>query len=457
MKKLLIVGVAAIAAATSEGAAKDLPRLDSSKFDFCYEFVKSPAEEDLDGNGVGDMIINNASDNWLKCGTQYSIGYGDFDCSSANRFVGSNQGADAAGGVWRRYGVSSTTGFTIETRVQIRWDTAGSKGAISLTASANDSTVNAWLNIKDGSVKWGSSGSTVLTNMDTTVDYHTYRIARAPYSTTFTVWIDDNLVADGIGNAFSYGSVLNRILIGGLGGDFWGKGIVSHLRFTKGAYAPPIEKDMRRDSSEFEHKYEMDASDTRFSPTATASDWSLGSGEEGTATLSDGILSVVQPKGKMRYYQTVGTMDPSISAQSPFTFEIATRINSAWEGVTNGSVLNLFPGTPRASTAFYIGTNTVCDHNYTVVHTGDNTDKMHVFRITYKGEWPNSYTIYRDGEKIAENCGPYNPTAAYNFARFGVASTSTHGGAFDVDYVRWTTDGAFIPPKPRKGFAVGIK
>jgi len=87
-------------------------------------------------------------------------------------------------------------------------------------------------------------------------------------------------------------------------------------------------------------------------------------------------------------------MEPSISAQSPFTFEIATRINSAWEGATNGSVLNLFPGTPRSSTAFYIGTNTVCDHNYTVVHTGDNTDKMHVFRITYKGEWPNRYTIF---------------------------------------------------------------
>jgi len=32
MKKLLIIGAAAMSAVTSQGAAKDLPRLDSSKF-----------------------------------------------------------------------------------------------------------------------------------------------------------------------------------------------------------------------------------------------------------------------------------------------------------------------------------------------------------------------------------------------------------------------------------------
>lgn len=445
-----------MAAATSQGAAKDLPRLDSSKFDFCYEFVKSPAEEDLDGNGVADMIINNASANWLTCGGSGSIGYGMFDCSEANRFMGSNQGADAAGGVWRKYGVSSATGFTIETRVQIRWTTAGSKGAISLTASENDSTVNAWLNIKDGSVTWGNNGNTVLTNMDTTVDYHTYRIARAANSTTFTVWIDDNLVADNLGDAFTYGSVLNRMLIGGLGGDFWGKGVVSHLRFTKGAYAPLNEKDRRRDSADFEHKYEMDTSDTRFSPTGTTSDWVHYEGADGTAALSDGVLSVNQPKGKMRYYKTIGGLDSSISAKTPFTLETAVRVSNAWAG-SNGLVLSLLCGTPRSATCFFIGTNTV---SYTsgrshVLQTGDNSDKMHVFRVTYRGEWPNSYTLYRDGEKIAETTDlAESHQGNYNFFRFGITSTSTHGGAFDVDYVRWTTDGAFTPPKPKKGFII---
>ena len=450
MKKLLIIGAAAMAAATSQGAAKDLPRLDSSKFDFCYEFVKSPAEEDLDGNGVADMIINNASANWLTCGTQNSIGYGVFDCSEGSRFIGSNQGADAVGGVWRRYNVTSTTGFTVETRVQIR--SSQGYGPIAVTASASDSYLNAFLNIKDGAVTWDSSQSIVVTNMDTKTDYHTYRIVRAPLSTTFSVWIDGNLVAENLEDGFKYGTILNRILLGSIGSSWKGSAVVSYLRFTKGGYAPPIEKDMRRDSSVFEHKYEMDASDTRFSPTATASDWSFGSGEEGTATLADGVLSVAQPKGKMRYYRTVGTMDQDISAKSPFTFEIAARIKSSWDG-GGGRVLNLFLGTPRASCSFFIGTNTVQTSDKVVLHTGDNTDKMHIFRVAYKGEWPNSYALYRDGEKIAD-IGPFNTTATYNFARFGVASTDSHGGAFDVDYVRWTTDGAFTPPKPKKGFII---
>ena len=453
MKELLIIGAAAMAAVTSQGAAKDLPRLDSSKFDYCYEFVKSPAEEDLDGNGVADMIINNAADNWLTCGSQSAIGYGVFTCTEANRFIGSNQD----GGVWRNYGVSSSTGFTIETRLVIS-SAKTVAGPIALTASANDSKVNALINFTTNAITWGNNGNIVLTNLDMKASYHTCRIARVGGEFTYSVWIDDNLVAENLGDGLSYGSVLNRILIGSIGGSWKGSAVVSYLRFTKGGYAPLNEKDRRRDSADFEHKYEMDASDTRFSPTATTSDWQLGSGEQGTAILSDGVLQVDQPTGKMRYYVTTGPMDASISASSPFTFEIGARINSAWAGASiPGCALSLFLGTPRASSVFYIGTNTICGTDFKVVHTGNNTDKMHVFRIVYKGEYPNSYTIYRDGEKIADGLNPFNSTGQYNFARFVIASTGTHGGAFDVDYVRWTTDGAFIPPKPKKGFVISFK
>jgi len=455
MKKLVIIGTAAMAAIAGHGAARNLPRLDSSKFDFCYEFVESPANEDLDGNSKKDMSVF-GGDGWLTIGGATSIGYANFNCSTHSRYIGSNQGADADGGVWRRYGISYETGFTIEARLTI-WTDTGRVGAFALTASPNDSTVNALLNIRDGSVTWGSSGSTVLTNMTTKNVYHTYRIARAPYSDTFSVWIDGNLVAESLGNGLEYGNVLDRILLGSIGENWTGSSVVTYLRFTKGGYAPPTEKDMRRDSSEFDHKYEMDAEDTRFSPTASTSDWSLCSGEVGTATLADGILSVDQPSGKMRYYRTVGALDQNISAQSPFTFEIATRINVAWAGSsTGGRVVNFLLGTPRASCCFFIGTNTVQASDNTLLHTADNTDKMHVFRVSYKGEWPNTYVLYRDGEKIAE-IGAFGMTAAYNYARFGIASTSTHGGAFDVDYIRWTTDGAFAPPKPKDGFAIIYK
>ena len=453
MKKLLIIGAAAMAAVTSQGAAKDLPRLDSSKFDFCYEFVESPAEQDLDGNGVADMTMNGSG--WLTCSSQYSVGYGIFKCNS-NNYIGSNQGAGSAGGVWRNYGVSSTSGFTIETRVQVR--SAGGYGAIALTASANDSLKNAFVNFTTNAITWGNSANIVLTNLDMKASYHTCRIARAGGTTTYSVWVDDNLVAENLDDGLSYGSVLNRILIGAVGGSWWGEAVVSYLRFTKGGYAPLNEKDRRRDSADFEHKYEMDASDTRFSPTGMTSDWQLYSGESGTATLSGGILLVDQPKGAMRYYRTVEPIDASISAKSPFTLETAVRVSNAWAG-GNGLVLNFLCGTPRAACSFFIGTNTVCNADRSkVFHTGDNSDKLHVFRVTYKGEWPNSWTLYKDGEKIAETDSfSASSKGDYNYARFGVASTSTHGGAFDVDYIRWTTDGAFAPPKPKNGIVISFK
>ena len=39
----------------------------------------------------------------------------------------------------------------------------------------------------------------------------------------------------------------------------------------------------------------------------------------------------------------------------------------------------------------------------------------------------------------------------FNYARFGTASQTSHGGSFEVDYVRWTTDGVFAPFIPPKG------
>ena len=59
--------------------------------------------------------------------------------------------------------------------------------------------------------------------------------------------------------------------------------------------------------------------------------------------------------------------------------------------------------------------------------------------------------------QLRENL-PYDQmTSSYNFARFGIASTSTHGGSFEIDYIRWTTDGVFAPYVPPAGTIVIFK
>ena len=58
MRKLLIIGAAAVAAATSQGSAENLPQLDSSMFDYKYELDVSLVDEDIDGDGYKDFKAN---------------------------------------------------------------------------------------------------------------------------------------------------------------------------------------------------------------------------------------------------------------------------------------------------------------------------------------------------------------------------------------------------------------
>ena len=435
----IVMVCAAVTGGVAFGAASDLPQRDSSTFDFKYEMESLPTTQDLDGDGFADFKFYNG-DTWL---TASGLGYAIFDCSQANRYIGSDTASGTAGSVWQGYGASEQTGFTIETRLMVTAETAGTTAAFCLWANVANN-LHGFLNFKTNALLWGTS--TVLTNMDTKSTFHTYRIAQAAGSNVYSLWCDGKLVRDNLGTGFS-GNIANRLLIGSIGSNYRGGARVAWLRFTKGGYAPKITE---KDSVEFAHRYEMNSTDTRFSPTATASDWEINPDAAGSATLSDGVLSVVQPSGKMRYYQTSGAMDSAITASSPFTLEVRTRIVSAW--FVNKPVLNLFCGTPRASGCFFIGTDRVCwNHDGNIIWRGDNTDKGHVFRITYDGDTEWGFTLWRDGEPIGQNLPNYATTGNANYARFGIASGSSHGGSFDVDYIRWTTDGVFAPYIPPNG------
>ena len=432
----------AVAAGAVFGAASDLPRLDSSAFDLKYEMEVLPTAEDLDGNGFLDFGNNGKDTTWLSP----KDGYVNFDCSSANNYVGCEVSADADGDVWRRYGPTSQTGFTVETRLRVTDEAGGVTAAFCLWASVPDSSVHAFLNFRTNALLWGTG--TVLTNMDTKSTFHTYRIARAAGENVYSVWCDGTLVRDGLTTGYNGGSTsFNRLLIGSIGGAYKGKASVAYLRFTKGGYAPARTE---KSSVEFAHKYEMEASDERFSPTANATDWTLSGGEQGTASLANGVLSVVQPTGKMRYYGTSAPMDSSIAASSPFTLELKVRPVTAWD--STHPVLNILCGTPRAAGSFFIGTNSVCWNNdRNVIWRGDNTDKAHVYRFAYDGDTDYGFTLWRDDELIGQNLACFRMTSDFNYARFGIASSTSHGGSFELDYIRWTTDGVFAPYVPPKG------
>ena len=458
----------AAATLATTATAVDLPRLDSSKFDYKYEMLKAPTAEDIDGGGAVDFTGSNT---WLTVGSGANVGTISIDASSNGKYIISNQPVGTNGDGWRSLAASSTDGFTIEARVKVT-ECTGANGAICLEAGPSDSKVYARLNFFTDKIVW--NGAT-LTNLEVT-SWHTYRIARAGGTTVHSVWVDGVLVAENLGTGFTYNnSVLYRCLLGSPGTGWTGKAQVAWLRFHKGGYAPldPNDKSRRKASTDFAHQYEMAANDARFAASGNA----MTSGTEWTATVGNapsvslnGVLSM-NPNGKNTAYWATkdGIWKNVVTPDTSYTVDFRARINSCnIDGIDR--TLNFMTGTTGPVGGLYVGTNSVSwclsssgTGTYVTLDTGDNTGTMHVFRVAYSGGGRHAFTIWRDGVKIGENLVDctnfyaYQNGGALAIVRFGVVSTSTHGGSFDIDYVRWDTTGAWEWKDPPKGFVMVVR
>ena len=216
--KTMPVPILTVAAASA--AFADLTPLDSSQFDYKYEMLVRPDQQDLDGGGANDFTGWSAA---FSLGTGEDVGSIKIDASSNGKYLLSNQAVGTAGDGWRSLGASSSDGFTIEARVKITACT-GANGAICLEAGPSDSKVYARLNFFDGSIGWNG---TTLTNIDTSV-YHTYRIARAGGTAVHSVWVDGVLVAENLGTGFTYNNTtLYRMLLGSPGSGWTGQAEVA--------------------------------------------------------------------------------------------------------------------------------------------------------------------------------------------------------------------------------------
>ena len=123
-------------------------------------------------------------------------------------------------------------------------------------------------------------------------------------------------------------------------------------------------------------------------------------------------------------------------------------------------MFSIWCGTPREYAYLIFGTNSVRwvdgttwvdgKHPEYVIDTNDNSDAMHVFRIAFSGDGDTAvggFTLWRDGERVPAFIKPNVMGSDENCVIFGVGSRS-YGGSFEVDYVRWTTDGVFAPVTP---------
>lgn len=449
---------AAIAAIPAARSTAEMPRLDSAQFDRKYEMVARPDQQDLDGSGANDFTGWSAA---FALGTGSALGTVKIDASSNGKYLISNQAVGTAGDGWRSLAASSTSGFTVEVRAKVT-ECTGANGAICIEAGPSDSTVYARLNLFTDEIGWNG---TVLTNLDATA-WHTYRIARAGGTATHSVWVDGVLVAENLGTGFTYDiSTLYRLLLGSPGSGWTGKAEVAWLRFHKGAYAPPAanDKTRRKPSTDFAVQYEMAADDDRILATANASDWTISGQTGATISKSGGLLSVV-PNGKQTYWRSSDqAWKDVVTADTAFTVDFSAKIGSCT--IDGGDrTLQFWVGTPRATGNVIVGMN----HVYWQVSTAmadnilldssDNSDGKHVFRISYDGATRHGFTVWRDGVKIGENLvdlAAYNGET-FSFVRFGIPG-SISGGAFDIDYIRWDTTGAWDWKDPPAPFVMVIR
>ena len=462
MKSTILPLVLSAIALAAVNAAADLPRLDSSQFDYKYDMIVLPSAQNLDTDGAVDFTLSDSSK--FSLGTGVNYGSMAIDASDGGKFLMSGADAGAAGGAWRNSGISASTGYTVETRLKIT-AASGTAGAIVVNVSVDD-TVNAWLKFWAGSIWWGE---TQICSIDATA-YHTYRIVREAGSSVHSVYVDGVLMAAGLGNGFTYGSPLKRLLLGSPGSTYKGKAQVAYLRFHRGGYAPPIpgDKAAKKWSGDFPVQYEMVSADTRFVGTGTGTDW-VGTIADGVSITQNGTLSVTPPQGKTAYWRANDSVwSANVGENTPYSVEFRIQIKNRWNLSTVGDrVLQIWCGNPHAAGIFYIGTSSVTWESngagtYTSFDTGDNTDAMHTFRVTYCGGGRHGYTLWRDDAVIGTylvDSTVYNSALGnnVNFLRFGVVSSTTVGGSFDIDYIRWTTDGAWDYKEPPEAFILVIR
>jgi len=465
-----VAAAAIVASATS--AFADLERRDSSQFEYKYEMNVLPTAEDVDGSGAVDFTSSTQAA-WLSL----SNGAMTMNMSSGGQFLMSSAARGTAGDAWLDMdptAASGGQGYTIETLLRID-SQESTLFALNLQATTRDSSIFAMLNFKTTALYWGKT--IVITNDFDATAWHTYRIVRegSAEKEKFSVYIDGVLAKDGLGDGFP-GYSLNRLILGSPGpSEYKGKATVAYLRMCNGAYAPPAAptgKAATKWSGEFPAQYEMTANDARFVASGAGTDWTGTIAAEASASLN-GYLSATA-EGKTAWWKANDSVwSANVGPDTAYTVEFRLKVKGRWSGTQSGRDLafQFWAGNPRDEAVLYVGASHVYWEpngigTITPLSATINTDEWHTYRLEYSGasqfSQPYSYTLWLDDAVVGTalfGSTSYNADVSNNpnFIRFGVVSSTTMGGSFDLDYVRWTTDGAWDYKDPPGAFMMTVR
>ncbi len=359
---------------------------------------------------------------------------------------------------WGTSGITWTTGYTVEMKLRVDSIAEGAAYAVSAdNIPVGGSGDGAWLNISPDGQAWGYPTRTTMGLNNNSDDFHVFRFAQEPETSSYSVWRDDVLIASEIGAGWNHGSAL-RMLIGDGGGLGGGAYEMDYFRFTSGAYKPvneiipdPVVPTASKDSGDFTYKYEMDVDPT--DPLLIdlddndAPDWANSA--TALATTDGNILTV--PDGatlSAGHWNTDGIWPTAgFTAEDGFTYEVSMQVQqNEGEGILNSTPIAFALKDSPELGVLTISADSISWDYATILTDVDNTDGQHTYRISRDSNaveaprwwvWRDGVLLTPEGDKVGL---AYTRDATYMGSGISGASSGTQ----QVDYIRMT-DGTFAP------------
>jgi hypothetical protein len=227
----VVLGVAACLGLQTANASL----VDSSTFTYKWEMTDAAHTPD------GTMTDGVHSDyEWWTPAGSYSAFTGTFNTADGTVTLPSGQAqwtTDFGNEIWPTH-VSFATGWTLEARLKVVSDSSGP--GFDIMGGTVDGGLNhdGWLELGASSTVWGAgSGAITLDSNDNAADFHTFRVAQAANSATYSVWRDGILLSDTLPQTNDAWG-LTTALVMATGGTH-GPSIVDYIRLEPSGPAVP--------------------------------------------------------------------------------------------------------------------------------------------------------------------------------------------------------------------------
>jgi MYXO-CTERM domain-containing protein len=207
------------------------------------------------------------------------------------------------------------------------------------------------------------------------------------------------------------------------------------------------------DSSSFTKKFEMNGS-TTILPDDNDAEWSyLVGGGSYTGNQAGGqlYLSTHFPpdnSGNASIYLESDTFPSANSPGGASTVEVSVQVTESSTDTASDRAFGMLVGDGGGYGNLEVGLTTVRFNGSEIASGLNNSDGQHIYRVARDGS-NGFFYVFRDGVALANDLGWISSAADTLY--FGDATGGWNGSSY-VDYIRWTTDGAYSPvPEPAAG------